>query len=99
MKSMLLYLHRYGSQIDRSYCWCQGSDYKLNGFRPGKAPIKYMVDPFMAEIIGEMLSDVPHSILARRGELSVSKLKVSVHEDEKEIEKMLSEKADFIFIL
>jgi len=76
---------------------------KLNGFRPGKVPAghlrKMYGKSFMAEVINEILNDAPRSILAERGERSATQPKIEMGEDEKEAEKVLDGKADFVFTL
>lgn len=76
---------------------------KLNGFRPGKVPAvhlrKMYGKSFMAEIINEILNETPRSVLAERGERSATQPKIEMSEDEKEAEKVLDGKADFVFSL
>ncbi|MBB4077264.1 trigger factor [Bartonella fuyuanensis] len=72
---------------------------RLNGFRPGKVPgghlRKMYGKSFMAEILNEILSDVPRSILADRKERVAMQPKIDIDEDE----KLLEGKADFSFSL
>ncbi|WP_375701144.1 trigger factor [Bartonella sp. AA81SXKL] len=72
---------------------------KLNGFRPGKVPSghlrKMYGKSFMAEILNEILSDAPRSILADRNERAAMQPKIDIDEDE----KILDGKADFTFSL
>ncbi len=72
---------------------------KLNGFRPGKVPAGYLRKmygkSFMAEILNEIISDVPHSILADRNERSAMQPQVDINEDE----QILDGKTDFVFSL
>ncbi|WP_208432825.1 trigger factor [Bartonella taylorii] len=72
---------------------------KLNGFRPGKVPAGYLRKmygkSFMAEILNEIISDVPHSILADRNERSAMQPKIDINEDE----QILDGKTDFVFSL
>lgn len=74
---------------------------KLNGFRPGKVPAAHLRKmygkSFMAEIINEILNETPRSVLAERGERSATQPKIEMSEDEKEAEKVLDGKADFVF--
>lgn len=76
---------------------------KLNGFRPGKVPAAHLRKmygkSFMAEIVNEILTDAPRSILAERGERSATQPQIDMSEDEKEAEKVLDGKADFVFTL
>lgn len=76
---------------------------KLNGFRPGKVPAAHLRKmygkSFMAEIINEILNETPRSVLAERGERSATQPKIEMSEDEKEAEKVLDGKADFVFSL
>ncbi|WP_019218462.1 trigger factor [Bartonella florencae] len=72
---------------------------KLNGFRPGKVPAGYLRKmygkSFMAEILNEIVNDVPSSILAERGERSAMQPKIDIAEDE----RILDGKVDFVFSL
>lgn len=72
---------------------------KLNGFRPGKVPAGYLRKmygkSFMAEILNEIISDVPHSILADRNERSAMQPQIDINEDE----QILDGKTDFVFSL
>ncbi|EJF81840.1 trigger factor [Bartonella doshiae] len=72
---------------------------KLNGFRPGKVPAGYLRKmygkSFMAEILNEIISDAPHSILAERNERSAMQPQIDIDEDE----KILDGKTDFVFSL
>ncbi|EJF80652.1 trigger factor [Bartonella sp. DB5-6] len=72
---------------------------KLNGFRPGKVPAGYLRKmygkSFMAEILNEIISDAPHSILADRNERSAMQPQIDINEDE----QVLDGKADFVFSL
>ncbi|EJF78424.1 trigger factor [Bartonella birtlesii LL-WM9] len=72
---------------------------KLNGFRPGKVPAGYLRKmygkSFMAEILNEIISDAPHSILADRNERSAMQPQIDINENE----QTLDGKADFIFSL
>jgi len=76
---------------------------KLNGFRPGKVPAAHLRKmygkSFMAEIVNEILAEAPRSILAERGERSATQPQIDMSEDEKEAEKVLAGKADFVFTL
>ncbi|WP_455479827.1 trigger factor [Bartonella sp. B23] len=72
---------------------------KLNGFRPGRVPIGYLRKmygkSFMVEIINEIVSDAPRSVLANRNERSALQPQIDIDEDE----KVLDSKADFVFSL
>ncbi|UNE54722.1 trigger factor [Bartonella machadoae] len=72
---------------------------KLNGFRPGKVPAGYLKKmygkSFMAEILNEIVSDAPHSILADRNERSALQPQIDIDENE----QILDGKADFVFNL
>lgn len=76
---------------------------RINGFRPGKVPVAHLRKmygkSFMAEIVNEILSDTPRSILADRGEKSATQPEVILSEDEKEAEQVLDGKIDFAFSL
>ena len=66
---------------------------RLNGFRPGKVPVSHLRKmygkSFMAEIVNEILSETPRSILADRGEKSATPPDVDMTEDE--IDKTIAE--------
>ncbi|MBB5074465.1 trigger factor [Bartonella callosciuri] len=72
---------------------------KLNGFRPGKVPAGYLRKmygkSFMAEIINEIVSDSPRSVLVDRNERSAMQPQIEINEDD----KILDGKADFVFSL
>ncbi|CAF26215.1 trigger factor [Bartonella quintana] len=72
---------------------------KLNGFRPGKVPAEYLRKmygkSFMAEILNEIISDAPRSILADRNERPAMQPQIDIDEDE----KILDGRADFVFSL
>jgi len=76
---------------------------KLNGFRPGKVPMQHLRKmygkSFMAEVVNEVLNDSTRSILADRGEKAAMQPEITMTEDEKEAEKVLSGGADFEFSL
>ena len=76
---------------------------RLNGFRPGKVPVQHLRKvygkSFMAEVVNEILSESQRSILEERGEKAAMQPEVTMTEDEKEADKILSGKADFEFSL
>ncbi|GGA82649.1 trigger factor [Brucella endophytica] len=76
---------------------------RINGFRPGKVPAAHLRKvygkSFMAEVVNEILSETPRSILSDRNEKSATQPEVVMTEDEKEAEKVLDGKADFVFSL
>jgi len=76
---------------------------RLNGFRPGKVPVSHLRKmygkSFMAEIVNEILSETPRSILAEREEKSATQPEVDMTEDEGEAEKVLTGESDFEFSL
>lgn len=79
------------------------SKVRLNGFRPGKVPVNHLRKmygkSFMAEIVNEILSETPRSILAEREEKSATQPEVDMTEDEGEAEKVLTGESDFEFSL
>ncbi|WP_455475579.1 trigger factor [Bartonella sp. B17] len=72
---------------------------RINGFRPGKVPAghlrKMYGKSFMAEILNEIVSDAPRSILADRNERSAMQPQIDIDENE----KVLDGKVDFVFSL
>ena len=76
---------------------------RINGFRPGKVPLQHLRKmygkSFMAEVVNEILTDSTKSILDERGEKPAMQPEVSMTEDEKEADKVLSGNADFEFSL
>ncbi|MBL8582503.1 MAG: trigger factor [Rhizobiaceae bacterium] len=76
---------------------------RINGFRPGKVPVQHLRKvygkSFMAEVVNEILSDSSRNILSDRGEKAAMQPEVSMTEDEKEAEKILSGQKDFEFKL
>jgi trigger factor len=76
---------------------------RIKGFRPGKVPVvhlrKVYGKSFMAEVVNEILSDTPRSILSERGEKAAMQPEVNMTEDQAEAEKVLRGDADFDFTL
>ena len=76
---------------------------RINGFRPGKVPMPHLRKmygkSFMAEVVNEILSNSTKSILSDRGEKAAMQPEVTMTEDEKQAEKILSGGADFEFQL
>jgi len=74
---------------------------RLNGFRPGKVPIQHLRKvygkSFMAEVVNEILTDSPRTIVSERGEKAAMQPEITMTEDEKEAEKVLTGEADFEF--
>ncbi|ENN93488.1 trigger factor [Bartonella bovis m02] len=72
---------------------------KLNGFRPGKVPASHLRKmygkSFMADVLNEIIKNVPSSILADRNERSATQPHIDIKEDK----EVLDGKADFIFNL
>ena len=67
---------------------------RINGFRPGKVPMTHLRKmygkSFMAEVVNEILTDSPRRLVAERGEKAAMQPEVTMTEDEKEAEKILS---------
>jgi len=76
---------------------------RINGFRPGKVPMQHLRKmygkSFMAEVVNEILNDSTRDLIAERGEKAAMQPQVTMTEDEKEAEKVLSGAADFEFSL
>ncbi|MBX3566947.1 MAG: trigger factor [Rhizobiaceae bacterium] len=76
---------------------------RINGFRPGKVPLQHLRKmygkSFMAEVVNEILKDTPRNIVSERGEKAAMQPEVTMTEDEKEAESILSGGADFEFKL
>lgn len=76
---------------------------RINGFRPGKVPLQHLRKlygkSFMAEVVNDILSNQTRHIIADRGEKAAMQPEVTMTEDEKEAEKILSGAADFEFQL
>lgn len=76
---------------------------RINGFRPGKVPLPHLRKvygkSFMAEVVNEIINDSSRDILAERGEKAAMQPEISMTEDEKEADKVLSGGVDFEFSL
>lgn len=74
---------------------------KLKGFRPGKVPLAHLRKMYgrsmMAEIVNQIVSETPRSVIADRKERSAMQPEIAMSEDEGEAEKVLSGKQDFRF--
>ena len=72
---------------------------QIKGFRPGKVPISHIKKVYgrsmMAQMVNEMIQEKPTSILSERGEKAATQPEISMTEDEKEAEEILTGKADF----
>ncbi|WP_102958267.1 trigger factor [Mangrovicella endophytica] len=76
---------------------------KLKGFRPGKVPMAHLRKMYgkslMAEIVNQIVSETPRSIIADRKERSAMQPEIAMTEDEAEAEKVLRGETDFTFTL
>ncbi|WP_299863064.1 trigger factor [uncultured Hoeflea sp.] len=76
---------------------------RINGFRPGKVPISHIKKVYgrsmMAQMVNEMIQEKPNSILSERGEKAATQPEISMTEDEKEAEEILTCAADFEFTM
>lgn len=76
---------------------------KINGFRPGKVPVAHLRKmygkSFMAEVVNEILTDAPKSLIAERGEKPAMQPQITMSEDEKEAERVLNGELDFEFAI
>ena len=90
------------SQMNEKLAEAKGK-MRINGFRPGKVPISHLKKVYgksiMAQLVNELIQDKPASILAERGERSATQPEISMTEDEKEADKILSGAADFEFTM
>jgi trigger factor len=76
---------------------------QIKGFRPGKVPISHIKKVYgrsmMAQMVNEMIQEKPSSILSERGEKAATQPEISMTEDEKEAEEILTGNADFEFTM
>jgi len=76
---------------------------RLNGFRPGKVPAGHLRKTygrsFMAELLNEILTEIPRNILQERGERSATQPQIDMSKDEQEMEKILAGGHDFSFTM
>jgi trigger factor len=90
------------SQMNEKLAEAKGK-MQIKGFRPGKVPISHLKKVYgksiMAQLVNEMIQEKPASILAERGERSATQPEISMTEDEKEADAILSGSADFEFTM
>ena len=90
------------SQMNEKLAEAKGK-MQIKGFRPGKVPISHLKKVYgksiMAQLVNEMIQEKPASILAERGERSATQPEISMTEDEKEADQILSGAADFEFTM
>lgn len=76
---------------------------RINGFRPGKVPMSHLKKVYgrsiMADLVNEIVRERPTAILAERGEKAATQPEISMTEDEKEAESILSAQSDFEFTM
>ena len=77
------------------------SQVRLNGFRQGKVPMPHLKKLYgkqaMAEIVNEYISKRTGEVLKEREERAAQQPEISMTEDEKEAEEILTGKKDFEF--
>ena len=77
------------------------SQVRLNGFRQGKVPMPHLKKMYgkqaMAEIVNEYISKRTGEVLREREERAAQQPEISMTEDEKEAEEILTGKKDFEF--
>ena len=90
------------SQMNEKLAEAKGK-MQIKGFRPGKVPMSHLKKMYgksiMAQLVNEMIQEKPTSILAERGERSATQPEISMTEDEKEADAILSGDADFEFTI
>ena len=77
------------------------SQVRLNGFRQGKVPMTHLKKMYgkqaMAEVVNEYISKKSGEVLKEREEKAAQQPEISMTEDEKEADEILSGKKDFEF--
>ncbi len=77
------------------------SQVRLNGFRQGKVPMSHLRQMYgkqaMAEIVNDYISKRSGEVLKERDERAAQQPEISMTEDEKEAEEILTGKKDFEF--
>ena len=90
------------SQLNEKLAEAKGK-MRINGFRPGKVPISHLKKVYgksiMAQLVNEMIQEKPTAILSERGERAATQPEISMTEDEKEADQILSGAADFEFTM
>ncbi|AKI00512.1 trigger factor [Hoeflea sp. IMCC20628] len=90
------------SQLNEKLAEAKGK-MQIKGFRPGKVPISHIKKVYgrsmMAQMVNDMIQEKPTSILAERGERAATQPEISMTEDEKEADLILSGAADFEFTM
>ncbi|MBC7280747.1 trigger factor [Hoeflea sp.] len=90
------------SQMNEKLAEAKGK-MRINGFRPGKVPISHLKKVYgksiMAQLVNEMIQEKPTAILSERGERAATQPEISMTEDEKEADQILSGAADFEFTM
>jgi trigger factor len=74
---------------------------QIKGFRPGKVPVSHLRKihgrNVMTEIIEQNVNDVTRNALDERGEKPAFQPEISLPEEQKEVESILSGEADLVF--